>query len=64
MDACILCGRKGQPGENWVRCHLRCGFASFHPECFREYLRADSEHQNESVVRRASSNAKAGYGDR
>ena len=42
MDACIICGRKVQPTENWIRCHLWGGFASFHWECFGEYLRADT----------------------
>jgi hypothetical protein len=29
-NACIICGRKVQPTENWLRCHLWGGFASFH----------------------------------
>ena len=43
MNACIMCGRRVQPTENWLRCHLWGGFASFHWLCFAEYLRADSE---------------------
>jgi hypothetical protein len=39
-------------------------FASFHWNCFGEYLRADSEHQVEKVVWKASSNAHAEQGDR
>jgi hypothetical protein len=23
VNACIICGRKVQPTENWLRCHLR-----------------------------------------
>src|SRR5215471_455942 len=31
MNACIMCGRKVQPTENWIRPdHLWGGFASFH----------------------------------
>jgi len=59
MDACIICGGKVQPTENWLRCHLWGGFATFHWTCFGEYLRADSEHQLENVVWRANSNANA-----
>jgi hypothetical protein len=58
MDARIVYGRKVQQTENWIRCHLRGGFASFHWR-FREYLRADSEPQVESVVWKASSNSNA-----
>jgi len=55
-NTCIICGSKVQPTESWLRCHLWGGFASFHWLCFGEYLRADSEHQVENVVWRASSN--------
>jgi len=58
-DARIICARKVQPAENWVRCHLWGGFASFHWLCFGEYLHADSEHQVGNVVWRASSNQSA-----
>ena len=58
-DACIICGRRVQPTENWVRCHVWGGFASFHWHCFGEYLRADSEQQVENVVWKASSNTNA-----
>jgi hypothetical protein len=64
MDACIICGRKVQPAENWMRCHLWGGFASFHWRCFGEYLRADSERQVENVVWKATSNANAERVDR
>jgi len=64
MNACIICGRKVQPTENWLRCHLWGGFASFHWLCFREYLRADSQQQVENVVWRASSNANGEQEDR
>jgi len=55
-NACIICGRKVQPTENWMRSHLWGGFASFHWRCFGEYLLADSEHQVEHVVWKASRN--------
>jgi hypothetical protein len=64
MNDCIICGRKVQPTENWMRCHLWDGFASFHWRCFGEYLRADSEGQVEKVVWKAISNAHTGQGDR
>ena len=64
INARIICGRKVQQTENWLRCHLWGGFASFHWACFGEYLRADSEHQVENVVWKASSNGNAGQGDR
>jgi hypothetical protein len=56
VEACIICGRKVQPTENWMRCHLWGGFATFHWRCFGEYLRADSEQQVESVVWKATTN--------
>jgi hypothetical protein len=64
MDACIICGRRVQATGNWLRCHLWGGFASFHWHCFGEYLRADSEHQIENFVWKASSNAHAEQADR
>ncbi len=54
MDACVMCRRKVQPPENWIRCHLWGGFAIFHWRCFGEYLRAESEEKVESVVWKAS----------
>jgi len=59
MDECVMCRRKVQPAENWLKCHLWGGFAIFHWRCFGEYLRAESEQQVESVVWKASSNALA-----
>jgi hypothetical protein len=56
MNVCIICGRKVQPTENWMRCHLWVGFASFHWACSGEYLRADNGQQVENVVWKASSN--------
>ncbi len=64
MDVCIVCGRKVQPSENWVRCHLWGGFATFHWNCFGAYLRADTGQQVENVVWRASSNSNAERADR
>jgi hypothetical protein len=57
VNACIICGRTVQPTENWVRCHVWGGFASFHWHCFGEYLRTDSEHQVENVVWKATTKA-------
>ena len=57
MNVCVMCGRKVQPSENWMRCHLWGAFASFYWRCFGEYLRADSEQQVEKVVWKASSKA-------
>ncbi len=54
MDACVMCRRKVQPAENWIRCHLWGGFAIFHWRCFGEYLRAESEQRVESAVWEAS----------
>jgi hypothetical protein len=59
IDTCIIWNRKVQPAENWVRCHLWGGFASFHWLCFGEYLHADSEQQVESVVWKASSTPRS-----
>jgi hypothetical protein len=56
-DACIICGRKVQPTENWMSCHLWGGFASFHWPCFGKYLRADSEQHVENIVWKASTKA-------
>jgi len=56
-DACIMCGRKVQPTENRMRCHLWGGFARLHWKCFGEYLRADSREQVENVVRKATTKA-------
>jgi hypothetical protein len=64
MNACLLCGRKVQATENWLRCHLWGGFASFHWKCFGEYLRTYSERQVKIVVWRANSNANAEQSDR
>jgi len=59
MNAWIICGRKVQPTENWISCHLWGGFASFRWLCFGDYLRADSEQQVENVVWRASTKTNA-----
>lgn len=57
MDTCVMCRRKVERAENWIKCHLWGGFAIFHWRCFGEYLRAESEEQVESAVWKASSNA-------
>ena len=51
---CIICGRIVQPQK--TPDHLWGGFASFHWNCFGEYLRTDSEQHVENVVWKASSN--------
>jgi hypothetical protein len=63
-NACTICGRRVQPTENWLRCHLWGGFASFHWPCFGKYLRADSEQHVENVEWRSSSNPNAEQADR
>lgn len=54
METCIVCRRKVRPAENWIKCHLRGGFATFHWGCFGEYLRANSESRVESAVWKAN----------
>ncbi|HVB81354.1 MAG TPA: hypothetical protein VNE82_15575 [Candidatus Binataceae bacterium] len=54
MDTCVMCKRKVQPAENWLKAHLWGGFAIFHWRCFGEYLRTESERQVECVVWEAS----------
>ena len=56
MDSCVMCKRKVQQGENWIKCHLWGGFATFHWRCFCEYLRTESEQQVESPIWQASRN--------
>jgi hypothetical protein len=56
MDACVMCRRKVQQAENWIKCHLWGGFAIFHWRCFGEYLRTESEQQVENAVWEASRN--------
>ncbi len=58
MDECVMCKRKVDVAENWIKCHLWGGFAIFHWRCFGEYLRAESEERVESVVWSASSLTK------
>lgn len=56
MGTCVMCKRNVQQAENWIRCHLWGGFATFHWRCFGEYLRAESEERVESAVWEASRN--------
>jgi hypothetical protein len=46
-DQCVVCQRKVQRAENYVKCHLWGAFATFHWRCFGNYLRAESEPQVE-----------------
>jgi hypothetical protein len=54
MDTCVMCRRKVEHAENWIKCHLWGGFAIFHWRCFGDYLRTDSEEKVENVVWEAS----------
>jgi hypothetical protein len=54
-DQCVVCQRKVQRSENYVRCHLWGAFASFHWRCFGNYLRSQGEPQVEETVWKASS---------
>jgi|GEM_PF-6618885 len=38
METCVMCKQKGEPAENWIRCHLSGGFAIFHWRCFSNLL--------------------------
>jgi hypothetical protein len=58
-DQCVVCQRKVQRAENYIRCHLWGSFASFHWQCFRKYLQAESELQVEDSVWKASSLSKS-----
>jgi hypothetical protein len=57
MDTCVMCRRKVERAENWIKCHLWGGFAIFHWRCFGAYLRAESEEQVEHAVWKVSGNA-------
>jgi hypothetical protein len=58
-DQCVVCQRKVQRSENYVRCHLWGAFASFHWNCFSKYLRSESEPQVEDTVWKATSLTKS-----
>jgi hypothetical protein len=58
-DQCVVCQRNVQRTENFVRCHLWDAFATFHWQCFGNYLRAESEQQVEDATWKASSLAKS-----
>ncbi len=58
-DPCVVCQRKVQHTENYVKCHLLSAFASFHWNCLGNYLRAESEPQVETNVWKASSVTKS-----
>jgi hypothetical protein len=46
MDQCVMCRRKVDSAENWIKCHLWGGFAIFHWRCFGEYLRAEAKNES------------------
>jgi hypothetical protein len=56
---CVVCQRKVQRTENFIRCHLWGSFATFHWKCFGIYLRAESQPQVEDTVWKASSLTKS-----
>jgi hypothetical protein len=34
MEVCVMCKRKVEPTENWIKAHLWGGFGIFHWICF------------------------------
>ncbi len=54
MEGCVVCGRRVDPVENWIKCHLWAAFGVFHWRCFSEYLREQSEEEVENLMWRAS----------
>ena len=58
-DQCVICQRKVQHTENFIRCHLWRAFAMFYWRCLANYLRRESEPQVEDTVWRASSVTKS-----
>ena len=58
MEVCVVCKRKVEPTENWLKAHLWGGFAIFHWRCFGEFLRSGYAEQVESAVWKANSLAK------
>ena len=58
MEVCVMCKRKVEPTENWIKAHLWGGFGIFHWICFSEFLRSGCEEQVESAVWKANSLAK------
>jgi len=58
MEVCVMCRRKVEPTENWIKAHLWGGFAIFHWTSFGEFLRSGCEEQVESAVWKANSLAK------
>jgi hypothetical protein len=42
-DQCVVCQRRVQRTENYLRCHLWGAFATFHWRCFASYLWRESE---------------------
>jgi len=58
-DPCVVCQRKVQRTENYVRCHLWGASATFHWRCFGSYLRTVSETQVENTTGKASSLTKS-----
>ena len=57
MDQCVMCRRKVDSAENWIKCHLWGGFAIFHWRCFG-IPAGRSEEQVECVVWSSSSLTK------
>jgi hypothetical protein len=58
-DQCVVCQRKVQRTENFIRCHLWGAFATFHWKCFGSYLRAEGEPHVEDAAWKASSLTKS-----
>jgi len=45
-DQCVVCQRKVQRAENYVKCHLWGAFATFHWPCFGRYLRVKASRRS------------------
>jgi|GEM_PF-2151948 len=57
MDTCVMCLRRVERAENWIKCHLWSGFAIFNWRCFEEY-RSESEQQLKMLCGRQTATAE------
>ena len=53
---CVICEREVADAGNWLKIHLRAGFAVFHWSCFAEFLKRGDETKVEEAVWRAEHN--------
>ena len=59
MDECVVCQRKVQRTENYLRRQLWGAIAMSHWQCFGAYLRSESGQQVEGAVWKAGSLTKS-----